>query len=275
MTLLARLADVPPVVLAVNVPYALALAAVSMEVAWLARRPGSRRAQVLADARVGATMAAGAFAVGLLYTMVLRAEWNVLSPFAPSVLTATWRSAPVVGCMVAFVAWDGAGWVYHLVGHRTRVGWAAHQPHHSGTEYDLTLGLRQSWLPFHGLLYLPLVALLGFDFGVVGVCAALSNSWQLLEHTSVPVAFPRWVSAVVMTPSAHRQHHGVSGGTVNLGPVLTCWDRLAGTWVDPCVSPPTRYGLPTRARSSAAAIELAGWRDLLGQRRAISPTRTR
>lgn len=275
MTLPGRLADVPVETLAVNIPYALALAAVALEVAWLARRPGSRRARVLADARTSATMAVGAFAVGLVYTLVLRAEWHQLSRLAPTALTTAWRTKPAVGFVVAFVAWDGAGWAYHFVGHRTRLGWAAHQPHHSGSEYDLTVGLRQSWLPFHGLLYLPLIALLGFDFGVVAVCAAVSNCWQVLEHTSVPVRFPRWFSAAVMTPAAHRWHHGANGEAVNLGPVFTCWDRLAGTWVGVDTPTARARSAPARVSASAVAIELAGWRDLWRQWAGSSPTSTR
>ena len=262
MTAFGRLLHVPPAVLAVNVPYALALAAVALEVAWLARWPGPRRARVLADARVGATMAAGAFVVGVIYTSLLRAEWNVVSGFAPASLGRMWHEAPALAGVVAFVAWDFAGWVYHVVGHRTRVGWAAHQPHHSGSDYDLTLGLRQSWMPFHGLLYQPLVALLGVDFATIAVCAAVSNCWQVLEHTSMPIAFPRWLSSIVMSPAAHRQHHAPDGGAANLGPVLTCWDRMAGTWVGLSAPSPGSCGPAERAPGSAIAIELAGWRAL-------------
>lgn len=137
------------------------------------------------------------------------------------------------------MAWDLSGWVYHLIGHRTRIGWAAHQPHHTREGYDATLGLRQSSAPFHGLLHHPLLALTGFDLRVIVVCAAVSNCWQVLEHTSLPIRFPRWFEANVMTPTAHRHHHGRHGGSVNLGPLFTWWDRLTGTWMSPDVPAPT------------------------------------
>lgn len=63
------------------------------------------------------------------------------------------------------------------------------------------LGLRQSWAPFHGV----------GDPAVVGLARvrpegglrlrAISNCWRVLEHTSLPVRFPAWFSAVVMTPA--------------------------------------------------------------------------
>ncbi len=156
-------------------------------------------------------MAAGALVVGLAYTPVLRFLWQAMARhrFEPAV--ALWQAHPVLGAAAAFVSWDLAGWLYHLVGHRTRLGWAAHQPHHSGAGYDATLGLRQTWVPFHGLVHQPLLALVGFDLRVIVVCAAVSNCWQVLEHTSFDVRFPRWFAAVVMTPAAHRHHHGREG----------------------------------------------------------------
>lgn len=60
---------------------------------------------------------------------------------------AFWQSHPVVGAVAAFGAWDLAGWVYHVIGHHTRVGWGCPQPHHSGPDFDLTFGLRQAWAP--------------------------------------------------------------------------------------------------------------------------------
>jgi sterol desaturase/sphingolipid hydroxylase (fatty acid hydroxylase superfamily) len=207
-------------------------------------------------------MALGAFAVGFVYTAALHALWDVVATFRPSALAAFWRGHSVAGAAAAFVAWDAAGWLYHLVGHRTRLGWAAHQPHHSGEEFDATLGLRQSWTPFHGLAHQPVLALAGFDFRVIAVCAAVSNAWQVLEHTSVPVRFPHWFEANVFTPATHRHHHGRDGGAVNLGPFFTWWDRLAGTWVGPEAPAPIAYGPATAASTNPVAVELAGWRDL-------------
>jgi sterol desaturase/sphingolipid hydroxylase (fatty acid hydroxylase superfamily) len=255
-----------PYTLAVNVPYALAFALVGAEVAWLARRPGHRRTRVLRSAATATAMAAGALVVGIVYTAALRLLWEAVATFRWEPAAGLWHEQPALGAAVTFVAWDLSGWVYHLIGHRTRVGWAAHQPHHSGEGYDATLGLRQSWAPFHGLVHHPLLALLGFDLRVVFVCAAVSNCWQVLEHTSLPLRFPRWLEAHVMTPAAHRHHHGRDGGAVNLGPFFTWWDRLAGTWVPPDVPAPSAYGPPVPASANPVTVELAGWVALVRRR---------
>lgn len=264
------LSSATPYALAVNVPYALAFACVCAEVAWLGRRPGPARAAILRSAATATAMAAGALAVGVAYTVVLRFLWNLVATQQWNGAAAFWHDHPVIGVAAAFVAWDFSGWVYHVIGHRTRVGWAAHQPHHSGEAFDATLGLRQSWAPFHGLVHHPLLALAGFDLRVVIVCAAVSNCWQVLEHTSLPIRFPRWFEAHVMTPAAHRHHHGRDGGLVNMGPFLTWWDRLAGTWVSPDQPAPTAYGPAVAASANPVAVELSGWLALASGHRSAS-----
>lgn len=258
--------------LAVSLPYALAFAFVGVEVTWLAvRREASARVDLLRSAATATTMAAGALAVGLLYTWVLRGLWSAVATARWEGAAHFWSGHPLIAGAATFVAWDFVGWAYHLIGHRTRLGWAAHQPHHTGEEFNATLGLRQSWAPFHGLVLQPWLALAGFDLRVAFVCAAVSNSWQLLEHTSAPVRFPRWFSAQVMTPAAHRHHHAHGGGGVNLGPVFTWWDRLAGTWVAPETPAPARYGPAVPSSSNPLRIEAAGWVALI--RRPAGPWR--
>lgn len=252
--------------LAVNVPYALAVGLVAVEVAWLGREPGPRRRTVLRSAATAAGLGGGALVVGVVYTALLRWSWGVLAAYRLEAAADLWAAVPLLGALAAFVAWDAAGWGYHAIGHRTRWGWAAHQAHHSGSAYDATLGLRQTWTPFHGLLVHPLLALAGFELRVVAVCASISYCWQVLEHTSLPVRFPVWFSNQVMTPAAHRHHHGRGSEGVNLGPVLTWWDRLAGTWVPLDVPAPTAYGPAIAASANPVRIQVEGWRALVRRR---------
>ena len=184
--------------LAVNLPYALAIMFVAAEVAWLARESGTGRRAVLRSAATAAGMGGGALVVGVLYSALLRWSWAALVPYRLEAAAELWAAVPLVGAVAAFVAWDAAGWGYHALGHRTRWGWAAHQAHHSGADYDATLALRQTWAPFHGLLLHPLLALAGFDLRMIVVCAALSNCWQVLEHTSAAVRFPGWYDGTAL-----------------------------------------------------------------------------
>ena len=245
--------------------YLVIVGAVLGELWWL--RLGGPDPVRAREARTAVGSALGAVAVGVAYTAVLAAVWPVVARLGPGVLPGIWRDHPVLGFVTAFVAWDAAGYAYHLLGHRTRLGWAAHRPHHTATHLNLAAGLRQSWVPWHGLLVHPLVALGGWDLGTIAVGAALSSAWQLLEHSATPVRFPRWVGAVVMTPQAHRHHHLVDAGPVNLGPVFTVWDRACRTWVPGAPPAGASFGVPGPVPAGALALQAHGWRQLWPGRR--------
>jgi sterol desaturase/sphingolipid hydroxylase (fatty acid hydroxylase superfamily) len=256
---LAARATTTEVVLALS--YAAVVVAGLGEALWLASTSGRAR---IARFPAAAAMGAGGLAAGAAVTVAYTWIWPVLHAAAPPGAAGLWADHPVLGAAVAFVAWDAAGYAYHRLGHGTRVGWAAHQVHHTGTTYDLSLAWRQTWLPVHAVCVFPLVALLGVSLSTAAICAAISNTWQALLHTSYHVRVPGPVAGLVMTPAVHRRHHCTGGAMVNLGPVLTVWDRLGGTW-DPAPADPTaRCGIDGRPDLDGAVLtELAGWRALL------------
>lgn len=248
-----------------------------VEVSVLSRRHPWDRVRLAGQSRESACMATGALAVGVVYGALFALLWRAVSGLAPAGLPGWWDRHPVAAALSAFVLWDLSGWVYHLLGHRTRLGWAAHSPHHAGTGFDASIALRLTWMPWHGLLHHPLIALTGLRLEVVLVCLAVSNLLQAVQHSALLPQPPRWIASVVMTPGSHLHHHGPDGAGCNLGPVLTLWDRLAGTWVPPDPGPdarrtePHRGGAPARRGPhrgvrSALASELAGWGELAGVR---------
>lgn len=267
----------------VSVSTAGIIAAVLGEVAWI--HLGTDRHDV-GRLSTAAAMVLGATPAAFVLARADAHLWPLLGAWSPSPLRAFWIDHPVLGAVAAFVAWDLAGYCYHRLGHGTRVGWAAHQVHHSGTSYDMTLAWRQSWFPLHALVAFPPVALLGVPLTTVVGCAAVSKLWQALVHTSLSVSLPRWVTAVVMTPATHRRHHTVEGGAANLGPVLTIWDRLAGTWDPSAVPSAASFGLqqagpghtsaggPSGDRRGALRIETDGWRSLRASRKRPAVERT-
>jgi len=107
-------ATATPYALAVSVPYALAFALVAAEVAWIAGRLGLARTAIVRSAATATIMAAGALVVGVLYTAALRALWETVATLRWESAAVFWRQHQVVGAAAAFVAWDFAGWVYHV-----------------------------------------------------------------------------------------------------------------------------------------------------------------
>lgn len=265
--------------------WAIVVGFASVEMTVLDRSDRVHRTRRRSEARTAAAMGGGALVVGIVYGAVFGSLWRLTAPFAPEGLALFWQRRPLLAVLCAFVAWDFSGWIYHQIGHRTALGRAAHSPHHSGSFFDASLALRLTWMPWYGLLHHPLLALAGFRLELILGCLAVSNLAQALQHSASLPPAPRWLAAVVMTPGAHRHHHGPHGAQRNLGPVLTIWDRLAGTWcapwVDPCAREPRRPAAELTARSpsrrdvpgrdrprrdvprrGAVHIQLAGWRRL-------------
>src|SRR5678816_829710 len=49
--------------------------------------------------------------------------------------------------VAAFLLCDLVLYVYHLLGHKTRLLWAAHVAHHSSLHYNLSVGFRINFIP--------------------------------------------------------------------------------------------------------------------------------
>jgi sterol desaturase/sphingolipid hydroxylase (fatty acid hydroxylase superfamily) len=239
--------------------YALAALAVVGEVTWIAAKRG-KSVRVMKSLGVGVALLLGSLLLSIPYSAIAHYLLSALRASSPAAVRSTWRSNPLAAYVVCFLAWDLAGFTYHWLGHRTRVGWASHQPHHTGDSFDITIALRQSWTPIFALPTQVWVGFLGFDIRTIAICAAVSNLMQLLQHSSVCPRLPRFVTAVLMTPESHQLHHRY--GDVNLGPVFTIWDRITHTWTLDSTRPVAK--LSARAAShNPFRLAFGGWVDLI------------
>ncbi|HEX8383219.1 MAG TPA: sterol desaturase family protein [Sphingomonas sp.] len=148
---------------------------------------------------------------------------------------------------LCFVLDDLAYYAFHRSAHRVRWFWASHVIHHSSQHYNLSTALRQSWTGFFSLAFLfrlPLF-LIGFPPAMVFFVAALNLIYQFWIHTEVVGRLPRWVEAVMNTPSHHRVHHATNARYLdrNYAGVFIVWDRLFGTFERERDEERPRYGL--------------------------------
>jgi len=184
----------------------------------------------------GSTIA-GALSVGLIY-----AAANWLSQFRLMSVPWTWWAFAL-----CFVADDFLYYVFHRSAHRVRWFWASHVIHHSSQHYNLSTALRQTWTGFFSLAFafrLPLF-LIGFPPAMVFFCAGLNLIYQFCIHTEVVGRLPRWIEAVMNTPSHHRIHHAVNPRYLdkNYAGVFIVWDRLFDTFEPERDEERPRYGI--------------------------------
>jgi sterol desaturase/sphingolipid hydroxylase (fatty acid hydroxylase superfamily) len=253
-----------PVQLAV--PAFAALVALEM---WLVRRRG-RGAYDWKDAGSSLTLGFGSTVAGALtagsVAAIAYAVWQVRLFDIPW----TWWAF-----LLCFILDDLAYYWFHRTAHRVRWFWASHVVHHSSQHYNLTTALRQTWTGFISLAFifrLPLF-LIGFDPAMVAFCAGLNLVYQFWIHTEQVGRLPRWVEAVMNTPSHHRVHHATNPLYLdrNYAGVFIVWDRMFGTFQPELDSVRPRYGivknLGTLNPLWAAIHEWAGiGRDLLRAR---------
>lgn len=138
----------------------------------------------------------------------------------------------VWGYLVALVGWDFLYYWHHRAEHRVRLLWACHVNHHSSQYFNLSTALRQPWTPVAGILFYPLLALLGVQPAVIMISGGLNLIYQYWVHTEIIGRLPAPVEAIFNTPSHHRVHHGSNPQYIdkNYGGILIVWDRLFGSF---------------------------------------------
>jgi sterol desaturase/sphingolipid hydroxylase (fatty acid hydroxylase superfamily) len=252
------------------------LAAVVIEIValkWLDRdgegaggRADGRTGYLARDART--SLGFGFFS--LFSTLVLKAGaylvyivlYDRVAPWHLSMRTWWSWALVIAGVDLSYYFW-------HRFGHRARIGWAAHQAHHSSEYMNFGTALRQKWNPwFEFFFWLPL-PLLGVAPWALYFAYGINLIYQFFVHTEMIGKLARPVEFVFNTPSHHRVHHGSDPEYLdkNYGGILIVWDRMFGTFQRELHRP--TYGL-THPVGTYNLIRLqygdyaALWRDIRG-----------
>jgi sterol desaturase/sphingolipid hydroxylase (fatty acid hydroxylase superfamily) len=219
------------------------------------------------DARTSVLMGVGSLvSTTVLKVLMFLAYVGIYTYVAAWHVPLTWW-----GLLLMVVMVDLAYYWSHRFVHRARVGWAAHQAHHSSEYMNFATALRQKWNPwFEFFFFLPLPFL---GVSPVGIYLAFSINliYQFFVHTETIGKLPRPVELVFNTPSHHRVHHGSDPIYLdkNYAGILIVWDRLFGSFQPELHRP--RYGL-THPVDTYNLITLqygdyaALWRDLRAAR---------
>ncbi|MDA1313004.1 MAG: sterol desaturase family protein [Acidobacteria bacterium] len=138
--------------------------------------------------------------------------------------------------MLGFLLLDLWTYWWHRANHRWPLLWRFHRMHHSDPSLDVTsavrfhsgelllsAGLRLLLIPLFGL---PLAALVLYDGVVVATTQFHHANIGLGDRADTFVRF------VVVSPNMHKLHHSQLRIETdsNYATVLSCWDRLFGTY---------------------------------------------
>src|SRR5690606_16584437 len=88
--------------------------------------------------------------------------------------------------VLLFFADDLSFYLHHRSCHQIRLFWAAHINHHSSTNYNLAVALRQSWGElFHKYIWWTWMPLVGFNPVLVLCMMSISLIYQYFLHTEM------------------------------------------------------------------------------------------
>lgn len=151
-----------------------------------------------------------------------------LYQFAPWQIPTTWYS--MLGLLVIS---DFVFYWFHRTGHRVNIFWAAHMPHHSSEEMNLSVGLRASFTQrlFQFLFFDWILVLIGFSPEQVYAVAAVHLLLAYWHHTRL-IKRMGWFERIFVAPAHHRVHHGVNPQYIdkNYSEFLIIWDKLFGSF---------------------------------------------
>ncbi|MFM7121924.1 MAG: sterol desaturase family protein [Gammaproteobacteria bacterium] len=170
--------------------------------------------------------------------------------------------------LVSIVVLDAFDYVWHRMNHRVPLLWRLHKAHHADTGMDVTTalrfhpgelvcsaGMKALWVVVWG----PSVVAWFLFEALISLCAQFHHA-----NLDLPERVERLLAAVIVTPRFHAAHHRVERrfGNANFSTILSCWDRLAGTFSPP---PAAReeaaletYGLP---EGRGLAFRFSAWLD--------------
>ena len=172
-------------------------------------------------------------------------------------------------------------WKYweHRAFHGIGLLWRLHLVHHSDTAIDVTTTERHH--PFEiiasVLLLTAVVAAFGLPAAALAIYLMTATVVALWSHANLrlPARLDRILRSVVVTPSVHATHHSDLRAETdsNFGIVLTVWDRLFGTYVDPGRARIPHFGLDYFHRKDDTRLGRVLQQPFLFRRNLVYPVR--
>jgi sterol desaturase/sphingolipid hydroxylase (fatty acid hydroxylase superfamily) len=217
------------------------------------------------DTAASLMMGLGSAIIGGIFAFVFIDFAKLIQPFALAHIGWSW---PAVA--VCFVLDDLRYYWWHRASHRVRWLWADHVNHHSSQHYNLSTALRQPWfgaLALPGLLFIAPLILTGFPLEMIAFAHGLNLVYQFWIHTEAIDRFPRWMEAVMNTPSHHRVHHATNARYLdsNYAGVFIIWDRMFDSFVEETNEDAPHYGIVGNIASfNPLKVAFHGWVALAG-----------
>lgn len=178
-------------------------------------------------------------------------------PYALFSVPNTWY-----GWLYAYLMWELTYWIWHYLGHRVRLFWCLHAPHHAPVDLNLTV----AWVHFFAEGYytatiqVPLLMIAGVSPEMVAIILVIDATWGTFIHVGEN-GFKNgrlgFLEKILITPSHHRIHHARNPlyMDTNFCVLLPFWDWLFGTLQTEKDEVKIEYGI-TRPNNPTSFIDM-------------------
>ena len=126
-------------------------------------------------------------------------------------------------------------WLQHWLGHKVRLLWCIHAPHHAPDTLTSFIGLGRNIieLPYLSFFLGFMTALMGIPIEVIAVVSLIDGFWGKFLHISPKLVPGRYglLEKFLQTPSYHRCHHAKNllYMDTNYNSITLFWDWVFGT----------------------------------------------
>ena len=228
----------------------MALASFVLLALWELASPGFARRPRLSKGRSVANFGLGAINLLMVFALPITLAGAALWAAERGIgLLHNTVIPAVVIFAVALISRSFAAYWVHRALHHVPILWRVHRVHHSDTEFDISLSLRNHPLEAIPAFAAQLAVVIGLGLPVWAVlaCDAVLLAASYWEHCDrpIPKRFAHWLHTIVMTPNAHRIHHSSDQHETdsNFGSLFSVWDRMFRTWSGPDDGIVQRIGL--------------------------------
>ncbi|MCR9264209.1 MAG: sterol desaturase family protein [Flavobacteriaceae bacterium] len=177
--------------------------------------------------------------------------------YAPFQTSYTWY-----WFIYGYVVWELGSFIYHYFGHKVRLLWCLHSPHHAAETMNLSVNHAHFFLefPYADFIRTATCMLLGVDPKLFFSILLLDITYATFIHVGEHVLQKGrlgFLGKLILTPSHHRVHHGRNPlyMDTNFCNLLNIWDRVFGTYQDEEDHLPIQYGI-TREMDSGSFFDV-------------------
>lgn len=162
------------------------------------------------------------------------------------------------GLALGYVIWELGHYLYHWLGHKVRLFWCLHSPHHAPESMNLFVSHAHFFLeaPYADVIRTTVCILLGVPPPMLAVIMFIDGTWGSFIHigdTMLRRADLGPLGRFILTPSHHRVHHARNPRYIdtNYCNLLNIWDRAFGTYQPERTDEPPEYGIRRPMRKNS------------------------